>query len=176
MRQRSGEYFAPNPILSLFCMGFALKFGGEDQKNKKKGLHRKILGYLITFTWSVLLFHRKNLLWWPVLGQKFASCTTAKVYSRLGSTSSDLGHGSKCYPPCKGVARIFNWGGAKPKITCNDVIRNFQKRNFLWDKDIEEWKIRSCGLVWHLTESFLKGEGLKQNLQMKISKLGDLCK
>ena len=42
MRQRSGEYFAPNPVLSFFDMDFALKFGGEDQKNKKKGLHRKI--------------------------------------------------------------------------------------------------------------------------------------
>ena len=30
MRQRPGEYFAPNPVLSFFGMGFALKFGGED--------------------------------------------------------------------------------------------------------------------------------------------------
>ena len=36
MRQRSGEYFAPNPMLSFFGMDFALKFGGEDQKNKKR--------------------------------------------------------------------------------------------------------------------------------------------
>ena len=61
MRQRSGEYFPPNPMLSFFCMDFALTFGGEDQK--KKGLYRKILGYLITFTSSVLLFHRKSRLW-----------------------------------------------------------------------------------------------------------------
>ena len=27
-----------------------------------------------------------------------------------------------------GVARIFDWGGAKPQITCSDVIRNFQKK------------------------------------------------
>ena len=40
-----------------------------------------------------------------------------------------------------GVARIFDWGGPKPQITCNDVIRNFQKRNFLLGKDIVEWKI-----------------------------------
>ena len=37
-----------------------------------------------------------------------------------------------------GVASIvvarFLIGGAKPQITCNDVIRNFQKRNFLWAK------------------------------------------
>ena len=32
-----------------------------------------------------------------------------------------------------GVARIFNWGPKSP-ITCNDVIRNLQKRNFLWGK------------------------------------------
>ena len=46
--------------------------------------------------------------------------------------------------------------------------QKFSKEEFLWDKDIVEWKIRSRGLVWHLTESFLKGEGLKQKLQMKI--------
>ena len=47
-----------------------------------------------------------------------------------------------------GVARIIDWGGGyKPQITCNDVIRNFQKRNFLWGKDIVEWKIRSCSLL-----------------------------
>ena len=40
-----------------------------------------------------------------------------------------------------GVARIFDWGGPKPQITRNDVIRNFRKRNFLWGKDIVEWKI-----------------------------------
>ena len=36
MLQQSGEYFAPNPMLSSFGMDFALKFGGEDQKNKTK--------------------------------------------------------------------------------------------------------------------------------------------
>ena len=30
MPQRSGEYFAPNPVLSFFGMDFALKFGDED--------------------------------------------------------------------------------------------------------------------------------------------------
>ena len=39
------------------------------------------------------------------------------------------------------VARIFDWGGPKPQITRNDVIRNFRKSNFLWGKDIVEWKI-----------------------------------
>ena len=46
-----------------------------------------------------------------------------------------------------GVVRIFDWGGGKPRITCNDVIRKFPMRNFLWGKDIVEWKIRSRGLV-----------------------------
>ena len=59
MPQQSGEYFAQNPMLFSFGVDFALKFGGEDQKNKK-GLHHKILGYLITFTRSVLLFHKKK--------------------------------------------------------------------------------------------------------------------
>ena len=40
-----------------------------------------------------------------------------------------------------GVARIFDWGGPKPQITRNDVIRIFRKSNFLWGKDIVEWKI-----------------------------------
>ena len=36
MPQHSGEYFAPNLMLSSFGMDFALKFGGEDEKNIKK--------------------------------------------------------------------------------------------------------------------------------------------
>ena len=32
-----------------------------------------------------------------------------------------------------GVPRIFDWGRPKPQITCNDIIKNFQKRKFLWD-------------------------------------------
>ena len=30
MRQQSGEYFAPNPVLSFFGIDIALRFGGED--------------------------------------------------------------------------------------------------------------------------------------------------
>ena len=30
-----------------------------------------------------------------------------------------------------GVPRSSDWGGAKTQITCNDVIKKFQKRNFL---------------------------------------------
>ena len=55
-------------------------------------------------------------------------------------------------------------------MTCNDVIRNFRKRNFLWDKDIVECMIRSRGLC------FQEGERLNQKLKMKICKLGNVCK
>ena len=42
MRQRSGEYFAPNLMLSFFGMDFTLKFGGEDQKHKKRSLSQNL--------------------------------------------------------------------------------------------------------------------------------------
>ena len=89
MLQQSGEYFAPNPMLSSFGMDFAVKFGGEDQKNEKKGLHCKILGYLITFTRSVLLFHKKKAFVITCFWAKvcWSSCTSTKVYSRLGGTA-----------------------------------------------------------------------------------------
>ena len=35
---------------------------------------------------------------------------------------------------------LIGWG-PKAQITCNHVIKNFQKRNCLWDKDIIGWKI-----------------------------------
>ena len=114
--QQSGEYFAPNFMLSSFGKDFALKFGGKDQKNKK-GLHRKVLGYLITFNRFVVLFHSKKAFvvtcFWAKLC--WSSCASTKVYSRLEGTSSDLGgHGPK-FPPCISVARIFDWGGANQK-------------------------------------------------------------
>ena len=56
MRQQSGECFAPNSMLSSFITDFASNFGGKHQKNKK-GFHYKILRYLITFTWSVVLIY-----------------------------------------------------------------------------------------------------------------------
>ena len=61
-------------------------------------------------------------------------------------------------------------------MTCNGIIRNFRKRNFLWDKGIVECMIGSRGLVWHLTKSFQKGERLNQKLKLKICKLGNVCK
>ena len=45
-----------------------------------------------------------------------------------------------------GVARIFDWG-VKPQITCNDVIKNFERGTFCGGKDIVELKIRRRGLV-----------------------------
>ena len=61
-------------------------------------------------------------------------------------------------------------------MTCNDVIRNFRKRNFVWDKDIVECMIRSRGLVRHLTKSFQKGKRLNPELNIKKCILGDVCK
>ena len=56
---------------------------------------------------------------------------------------------AKIFIRSKGVAsqrrsQDFWLGGSKPQTACNDVIRNLQKRNFLWGKDIVEWKIWSC--------------------------------
>ena len=89
MRQQSGEYFAPNPVLSFFGMDFALKFGGKDKKNKK-GLHRKIkatwLRSLDLSCWFIeksvcgYLFLGKSLL--VVLLQKFTlACRAQAVIS-----------------------------------------------------------------------------------------------
>ena len=122
--------------------------------------------------------YRKKRLLVPVFGQKFANCATTKVYSHLRSSTSDLqGHCLKCHPLCIGVARIFDWGegGANQKSHAMKSSEIFERGIFV-DKDIVEWNIRSRGLVWHLTESFLKGECLKQKFKMKLSKLGDLCK
>ena len=42
MRQQCGEYFAPNPMLFSFGMDLALKFGGEDQQNKKRSSSQNV--------------------------------------------------------------------------------------------------------------------------------------
>ena len=71
-----------------------------------------------------------------------------------------------------GVARILiGGGGPKPQITCNDVIRNFQKKTLFWGKDIVEWKIRSCFLST-LYQDFGKGRGRK--LIVRTCNLGDV--
>ena len=57
-----------------------------------------------------------------------------------------------------GVARIFDWGGgAKPQITCNDVIKNFQKRTFCGAKILYNGRSEAVAW-WHLTRIFVKGE------------------
>ena len=44
------------------------------------------------------------------------------------------------------VARIFELGTPNPKITCNMMSSKiFKRRDFLWDKNTLEWKIRSLG-------------------------------
>ena len=48
----------------------------------------------------------------------------------------------------------------------------FEKRDFLMDKDAVEWRIRSRGLGWHATRILLKGENLNQ--KQKMDKLGDV--
>ena len=40
-----------------------------------------------------------------------------------------------------GVPSIFDQERPKPQITCNDVIKIFPKKKFLWDTDIVGWKI-----------------------------------
>ena len=40
-----------------------------------------------------------------------------------------------------GVPRIFDWRRPKSQITCNEVIKIFPNRKFLWDKDMKRWKI-----------------------------------
>ena len=57
------------------------------------------------------------------------------------------------------VGRIFDWkgGGAKPPTICNEVIRNCQKKNFLWGKNFVDWKIRSRGLCLTYNQDFAKG-------------------
>ena len=84
MRQRSGEYFAPNSMLSFFGMDFALKFEVKTKKIKK-GLHRKILGYLITFTRFVLLFHRKSVCGYLFLGKSLLVVLLQKFTLALGA-------------------------------------------------------------------------------------------
>ena len=110
MLQQSGEYFAPNPMLSCFGMDFAIRFWGENQKNKKIVFPRKILGYLVTFTRSVLLFDGKTFVvtcFWANIC--WSACPSTKVYSRLVDTTIDLGrHGPKCPPVTPVLSSYIN--------------------------------------------------------------------
>ena len=77
-------------------------------------------------------------------GQPFRGQTLSRPRTGM-LEAKDQGHRRKWSPKKRsskffsgnlqfiGVPRIFHWGGPKPQITCNDVIKNFQKRNFLWD-------------------------------------------
>ena len=65
------------------------------------------------------------------------------------------------------VARIFDWGEPKPQITCNDVIRNFERGTFCGGKDTVEWKIRSCVLVLPRNYELVQGRGLKLIVKMR---------
>ena len=83
----------------------------------------------------------------PFRGQTFSRPRTGTLKVK------DQGHSRKCAKKKVfkksfsgdlrfiGVPRIFDWGRPKPQITCYDVIINFPKRKFLWDKDIVGWKI-----------------------------------
>ena len=77
------------------------------------------------------------------------------------------GHRRKCSPKKKDLQKKFFrqssihrrsqnfWLGAQ--ITCNDVIKIFRKRIFLWDNDIVGWKIwNRCLLA--LNRDFAKRE------------------
>ena len=91
--------------------------------------------------------------------------------------SRGQGHRRKCSPKKKDLQKKFFrqssihrrsqnfwFGGPKPQITCNDVIKNFRKRIFLWDKDIVGWKIwNRCLLA--LNQDFAKRECLNQMLK-----------
>ena len=53
---------------------------------------------------------------------------------------------------------LIGGGGELHAITSSNI---FEMRNFLRDKDVVEWKIRSRGLVRHATRILLQGEDLK---------------
>ena len=87
-------------------------------------------------------------------GQPFRGQTLSRPRTGIfEAKAKDQGHSRKCSQKKSfqksysgdlqfiGVPRIFDWGNPKPQITCNDVIKIFTKRKFLWDKDIVGWKI-----------------------------------
>ena len=85
----------------------------------------------------------------PFRGQNLSRPRTGTLEAK----AKDQGHRRKCSPKKSlqkffsgdlqfiSVPRIFDWGRLKPQITCNDVIKIFPKRKFLFDKDIVGWKI-----------------------------------
>ena len=68
---------------------FSMSFGWAPSR-----AHGPLMGPLNSMSPGVIFPlppSRRPCLWLPVFGQKFASCATTKIYSRLRSSSSDLG-------------------------------------------------------------------------------------
>ena len=83
---------------------------------------------------------RINEIDWYVFFGQFLGSGGNKCEEVLGLKSFC----EKSVPADIGVARIFDWGA---QITCNDVIRNFERGIFCGGKDIVEWKIRNRGVM-----------------------------
>ena len=65
------------------------------------------------------------------------------------------------------------WLGGEP-TTCNDVIWNFRKKNFLLYKDIVDWKIRNRRVCLAHNQDFAKGRELKPPKKVRMCKMGDV--
>ena len=85
------------------------------------------------------------------------------------------GHGSKCHPPCRGVARIFDWeGGANQKshaMTSSEIFErgtNFVGQRYRRMEDQKPWP----GLA--LNREFSKGRGLKPKVTNENIYIGRL--
>ena len=65
-----------------------------------------------------------------------------------------------------GVARILDWDMPKPKIACNDVIRNFSKEEILVARRYRRMELQKPWPVcWHLTKILLKGEEFESKVK-----------
>ena len=65
-----------------------------------------------------------------------------------------------------GVARVFDWLG-NPRITCNMTPSEiFKSRDFLWDKNTVEWKIRSLGPWLVLQQDVAQVRGLEPKVNV----------
>ena len=106
--------------------------------------------------WINAAFLRQS--WSHDLGSSVRRIFEREGRHKLSTKNCAKASKSSCYYKHR---QNFWWGRAKPKITCNNVIRNFWKTNFLWDKDIIKRKPRSHGLVY-------------QSYKVKVSKFGDV--
>ena len=82
-----------NTLLQILCYPPEWILPSNLEKNKKirKCLHRKLLGYLIMFTLSVVMFHKKEFVVTSFCAKVcWSSCATIEVYSHLEGTNSDL--------------------------------------------------------------------------------------